>query len=323
LERLERERSQTVSVGAYIDEIEGKPVVVHVEPESEAARAGVEPGMIVSTIDGVAVRDRLRELRAKVGGSSTERAVQLRLYHKMLEGDPGTRLALGLTRDNGSVLNAVVTRRTVSDAPRVVSRWLASGYGYLKLTLWKSPVHDQFRSYLEKFSQAPGLIIDLRGNPGGEVNEVLKIAGYFFPTKVPFGRFVTRSGKNLDLFTGHDGAPVYGGPVAILLNEASGSGSEMFSGVMQETGRAIVVGRQSCGCLLGISQYKRLKGGGELAISELGYVSPRGKQLEGVGVIPDESVNLTLSDLQHRRDAAIDVAQNVLGNHHKTFSGSH
>ena len=193
----------------------------------------------------------------------------------------------------------------------------------MKLSLWKSPIHDQFKSYLEKLRDAPGLIIDLRGNPGGEVNEVLKIAGYFFPTRISFGRFVTRSGKSLDLFTGRDGDPVYGGPVAILLNEASGSGSEMFSGVMQEAGRAIVVGRQSCGCLLGISQYKKFKGGGELAISELGYVSPRGRTLEGVGVMPDEAVSLTLADLQRRRDATIEGAQTALGTHLKTFNGPH
>jgi len=239
----------------------------------------------------------------------------------MLEGDPGTRVALKLIRADGTPFSATLMRRTISDAPRLVSRWLPSGYGYLKLTLWKSPIHDQFKSYLEKFREAPGLIIDLRGNPGGEVNEVLKIAGYFFPTKVPFGRFVTRTGKNLDLFTGRDGDPIYGGPVAILVNEASGSGSEMFSGVMQESGRAIVIGRQSCGCLLGISQYKKLKGGGELAVSELGYISPKGKRLEGVGVIPDEAVSLTLSDLQRRRDATIEGAENALGTHLKTLNG--
>ena len=323
LERQERERSQAVTAGASIDEIEGKAVIVQVEPDSDAARAGVEPGMIVSAIDGVAAQDKLRELRGAIGGSSTERAVQLRLYHKMLDGDPGTRVSLKLIRGDGTQFSATLMRRTVSDAPRIVSRWLPSGYGYLKLTLWKSPIHDQFKTYLEKFREAPGLIIDLRGNPGGEVNEVLKIAGYFFATKVPFGRFVTRSGKNLDLYTGRDGDPVYGGPVAILVNEASGSGSEMFSGVMQESGRAIVIGRQSCGCLLGISQYKKLKGGAELAISELGYVSPRGRRLEGVGVIPDEAVSLTLADLQRRRDATIEGAESALGTHLKTSNGPH
>jgi C-terminal processing protease CtpA/Prc len=81
---------------------------------------------------------------------------------------------------------------------------------------------------------------------------------------------------------------------------------------MQENGRAVVMGRQSCGCVLGISRFKKMKGGGELAVSELKYVSPRGQKLEGTGVIPDKMVALTISDLQRHHDAAIVEAENLL-----------
>jgi carboxyl-terminal processing protease len=98
----------------------------------------------------------------------------------------------------------------------------------------------------------------------------------------------------------------------ILINEGSGSGSEMFSGVLQENGRAVLIGRQSCGCLLGIARFRKVKGGGELAISELGYTSPRGRTLEGAGVMPNGEITLKISDLQRGRDIAVEEAENSL-----------
>jgi carboxyl-terminal processing protease len=311
-ERMDRERLLAVTPGISVWEVDNKPVVTSVDPGSEAERAGIVPGMIVNSVNGTPVANRLDQVKMAMGGSSTARAERLRLYHRLLDGDPGTKITLGLTDFAGKLVTAAVSLRSVSDAPDVISKQLPSGYGYIKLTLWKSPIHDRFRAALDLLKSAPGVVIDLRDNPGGEVSEVLKIAGFFFPNHEPFGNFITRSGRHMELATpgGHDAA--YAGRVAILINESSGSGSEMFAEVMQETGRAVVVGRQSCGCLLGISEFKKLKGGGELAVSELGYMSPRGRRVEGTGVIPDEPVLITLSDLQSNRDSILLEAETAL-----------
>ena len=311
-ERRERKLDQGTSAGIAIYEVEGRSVIVSVDPSSEAARAGVEVGMVVRTIDGKPIEARLAEAQKSVGGSSSERANRLRLYRRILDGEPGTNIALGLARTNGTVLNVVLTRRIVSESAMVSSRVLPSGFGYIRLNLWKSPVYKEFKKALDRMKDAPGIIVDLRGNPGGEVNEVLRIAGYFFPDRVQFGRFINRSGKVLQLFTRYDDDRVYNGPLAVLINESSGSASEMFSGVLQENGRAVVIGRQSCGCLLGIAKYREVEGGGELAISELGYISPKGNRLEGSGVLPNEQVALKIADLQRRRDAAVEEAEQQL-----------
>jgi C-terminal processing protease CtpA/Prc len=81
---------------------------------------------------------------------------------------------------------------------------------------------------------------------------------------------------------------------------------------MQENGRAMVVGRRSCGCVLGISEFKKVKGGGELAVSEYGYLSPRENSFEGTGVVPDKTVELKISDLQARRDVVLEAAELLL-----------
>lgn len=310
-QRRERERLQAVSTGVSLFEVEGKTVVVAVEADSDASRAGVEPGMIVLTIDGKPVAERLAEARASVAGTSSDRAIRLRLYRMITDGDPGSTLRLRLARADGSSIDVALTRKVVADVAVVTSRRLASGYGYIRLTLWKSPVRKDFKKALEHLRDAQGVLIDLRGNPGGEADEVVKIASFFFNTHVSFGRFSKRSGKAIYLRTDNDDR-VYKGPLAILVNEGSGSGSELFAGVMQELGRAAVVGRRSCGCVLGISEFKKVKGGGELAVSEYGYLSPQENSFEGTGVIPDKTVELTISDLQSRRDAVLEEAERFL-----------
>src|SRR5215471_13745993 len=165
-ERRERERLQAVSAGLSIFDVEGKPVVVGVEPDTDAARAGVEIGMIVLQIDGKSVEESIAEAKPRVGGSSTERAVRLRLFRMIIDGEPGTTLRLKLARADDSTQDVALTRRIVSDTAEVTSRRLPSGFGYVRLTLWKSPIRKQFKKALEQFKDSPGVMVDIRGNPG-------------------------------------------------------------------------------------------------------------------------------------------------------------
>ncbi len=310
-ERRERERLFSVSLGISLSEVEGQIVIIDILADSEAFRAGVSRGMIVQTIDGKPVAEKMAEIILQLGESSSERATRIRAYRRLLDGEAGATVSLGLLAPDEKIFEVSLTRQVFSTAPKVVSIQLATGIAYLKFNVWKSPVHREVKEALKQMRRSAGLIIDLRGNPGGEVHEVLDVADYFFNERVSFGKFISREGKTIELRTDRK-KRIYSGPVAILIDESSGSGSELFAAVFQEQGRAVVVGRASCGCVLGIARFKRLEGGSELAVSELGYRTPAGRRLEGAGVAPNETVALRLADLQAGRDTALEQAEKIL-----------
>ncbi|MGI9036706.1 MAG: S41 family peptidase [Pyrinomonadaceae bacterium] len=327
--RQESKNKQATNAGVRLYEVEGVPVIYSVAPDSEAARAGVAPGMIVRTVDGQPFAEAFAKARREVGTSSSERVTRLLSFSRLIAGEPDTQLKLGLTRPDGTPFDLTLTRRTVSAAPQFVAKQLSSGYAYIKFDHFKSPVDKQIKDALIKYKDAPGLILDLRANGGGDGELGLKIAGYFFDEKTSFAAVKTRTGKMPSAFfglvklpkefqAGKKGGQLYAHPVVVLINEATGSTSELFANAMQEQNRALIIGTQSCGCVLGILNFKKLKDGGDLAISEISFVTAKGRTLEGNGVMPDKLVALTLADLRSGSDAALKKAENYLDDLLKT-----
>ena len=168
---------------------------------------------------------------------------------------------------------------------------------------------------------AAGLIIDLRFNRGGSQYAMEEIAETLFEGRVSFGTVKTRTGKMpkflgislipKELIVGDDGGRVYSGPVAVLISNFSASAAEHFAAGLQESGRAKIVGQQSCGCMLGIMGKTKIKGA-ELYVSQLDFLTARGRRLEGVGVAPDVVVAPKIEDVQAGFTAAVDVAEKLL-----------
>jgi carboxyl-terminal processing protease len=318
-------KQQATSVGISIRVVEAVPVIFSVDRDSDAAQAGIETGMMVRTIDGQPFTERLAQAQEEISASSSERLTLLRVYARIIAGEPKTPLKLGLTRANGTAFDVTLVRQIVSNISPLTSYLLPSGFAYIKFNAFRSSTGREFKDALAKFKDAPGLIVDLRGNGGGDVQEMLRIAGYFFDSKVLFGRAVTRSGKPLsflgglvrvplEAYVGGSGKQIYSKPIVILTSERTGSAAESFTAGMQENNRASVIGSQSCGCVNIVNNRISVKGGGELQISELGYLSPKGRKLESVGIIPDKVVAATLADLRSQRDAGIEEAENFLRN---------
>jgi carboxyl-terminal processing protease len=316
-------KQQGVTSGFNIDEVDGKTVVTSVRSESSAAQAGIEPGMVVLSVDGKPIEDRIAELEKSRPASSSDRATRMFVYGRLLSGPPDSTLKVGLQRADGTNFEAVVTRQLYSVAPEVSTDVLLSGSAYIRFDGFQPPITKQFKQALERFRNSPGIVIDLRRNGGGDLSVLLPIAGYFFGKKTLFAKDSTRSGKPLsefagifrlplELYVGRPGDQIYSGPVVILVDARSASSSEVFAAGMQDTQRAKIVGSPTCGCVLGIAKPRVMKGGGVLEMSEVLWFSPKGRRLEGTGIVPNEVVAPTAADLEQRRDPVIAEAEKVL-----------
>jgi carboxyl-terminal processing protease len=174
-------------------------------------------------------------------------------------------------------------------------------------------VDAEFQKAMDGFRSADGIVIDLRGNPGGLAVMITGIAGHFVNDHLTLGimktkqseltfkanpRLVNAAGERVEPFAG---------PVAILVDGLTGSASECFSGGMQSLGRARVFGQTSMGQALP-ALFDRLPNGDVLIHAWGDFVTGTGVRIEGQGVVPDEPVSLTRQALLEGRDTTLERA---------------
>jgi carboxyl-terminal processing protease len=318
-----RKKHQGVSIGFRPVYVEGKVVVQDVFPGSNAAQAGIEPGMIVTALDGQPIAERLSEGTKTVLPYSTERATRLRILSTVFSGSLETPFAATLERPDGSSFEVKFARQILSLEPRVISRKLTSGFGYIRFDEFHPSLVKDFKADVENLRTTPGLILDLRRNRGGVGATLEAMAALFFNNKTLFERRMSRKQvsaserdghktEETQVFVGKHGGQIYSAPVVILVSEYSASATEVFSAGMQDSGRAALMGSQSCGCVLGITHDRVMKGGGVLEISEVLWFSPKNRKLEGEGVIPDRAATPTVASLQEKRDLVLEEGEKML-----------
>ena len=177
------------------------------------------------------------------------------------------------------------------------------------------PVVDGlFQKAVDRFRDADGIILDLRGNPGGLAAMLMGISGHFVSERRPLGIMKTRSTElrfvvNPREVETAEGRAVYGvpGPVAIVVDAMSGSASECFTGGMQSIGRARVFGQTTMGQALP-ALFDKLPNGDILIHAYGDFVTADGTRLEGRGVIPDQELPLRREDLLAGRDRSLEAA---------------
>jgi carboxyl-terminal processing protease len=300
-------------------------VITRVVPGSTAQQALHAGDVILS------VGDQLVSAWASAAAGSDERARNLDLYRKAyraIHGDAGSRVSLRVRTPAGEERNVSVTRTMESGQvvklgnlpplhvtvdTREVSSPKGRHVGYIGFNVWMATVNGPINAAVDKYRQAAGLVIDLRGNPGGLAYMISGLAGHVMSEPLLLGNMQMRDAQTYfkanPRFSTDDGRRVtpFAGPVAILVDELSASASECFAGGLQSLGRARIFGRQSLGQALPAST-KLLANGDVLMYAVSDFVTSTGRRLEGEGVVPDEAQPLSIEALAAGRDLALEAA---------------
>jgi carboxyl-terminal processing protease len=309
-----------ISIGISVREVGGAPVVVSVERGSEAERAGLRAGDLILSIDGEAALDLFARRLKEQEASSTLLVTRLQAMAKLFEGAVDSSVSVSWSGVDGKQRSTRLRREWRGRDTSLRVRRVHNGIGVIEFDFFTQPVALDFMRALDgKLRDVRGLIIDLRYNGGGEAEAMTEVASAFLPAGKSLGRFTDRNGRiqfephtRAAMLFAPDTIKTFPAPVIILTSERTSSAAEIFVAALKEARRAIIIGQNTCGCVLAIRRRHALPDGGELDISEMDYETAAGTRLEGAGLMPDEKITLDRVDLRARRDRAIERAVELL-----------
>lgn len=290
---LEQNNNAYVGIGVTIQKVneadEGY-TVVSVTHNGPAEAASILTGDMIVAVEGQ---------------STTE--LTMTDTQQLVRGEEGTQVNLTLLRD-GERLDVAVTRKTI-EVDVVKYEMLDDNIGYLKINNFENHCYrDSVAAIEDLLSQgATSLIFDLRFNPGGRKNELVQLLDYLLP-EGPLFRSVDYQGKETIDYSDEKCLSL---PMAVIVNDDSYSAAEFFAAALQEYHAGVVVGTQTCG-KANYQQTYRLSDGSAVAVSTGHYQTPNGVTLAGVGVTPDQIVEVddeTYAALYYEKVAHADDAQ--------------
>lgn len=312
------------SVGLDVRVRDGATLVVKVLPGSPADQAGIKPGWEVVTVRGDSLAPRVARLVESLPDNTSRGLMLSMAMNARLDGDTGGKLPLVLSDSTGFLVDLELdlepargTSTTFGNLPAVrvwhEMRRLPGDIGYFAFNYFLGimDVMPAFNSAMDGFTglggdPARGVIIDLRGNPGGLGAMAMGMSGWFVDGKGQQLGVMTMRGGELK-FVVNPRARRYEGPVAILIDEVSASTAEIMAGGLKDLGRAKLFGATSAGAALP-SMIEKLPNGDGFQYAVANYVSRGGQPLEGFGVAPDFPVPVSRKSLLADGDPVLDAA---------------
>jgi carboxyl-terminal processing protease len=257
-------------VGLMLEETPEGPVIVSVLEGTPAESAGIEEGERIVSVDGENVRDDpLEQIVAKV------------------KGDPGTDVVLGLEGGDRGPRELRVTRAEF-DLPIIASERLENDIGYINLRQFADGSGERVREEAATMVNdgVRGIVLDLRENPGGLLNEAVAVASVFMEDGEVVS--VEERARERETFEAVDDA-FEQVPLAVLVDGNSASASEIVAGAIQDSERGPIVGEQTFGKGT-VQTITQLSDGSGAKFTTARYYTPSGDSIEGVGVTPDVEV---------------------------------
>lgn len=284
-ERLRKETAGDAEItGIGIDLEKRKRGLVVVSPieGSPAFRAGVEPGDVIKKIDG-----------ADVTALDWETAVG------RLQGLAGSEVVLTVDRRGQEHLFRI--RRARFEVKTVEGRVLENGYGYIKIRIFSSNTDAKVVESLEEIQRTcgkeglRGLILDMRRNPGGLLDQAVKVADRFLVEGL-IVKTVGKGGREMDRQTAHARGTWDGFPMVALVDGATASAAEIVAGALQDHHRAVLLGTQTFGkgsvqTVMTVEGCGSKPCGIKLTVSR--YYTPSGRSIQTQGITPNVIVEAT------------------------------
>ncbi len=303
------------SPGIDVRLLDGQAVVTEVDPGSPAERGGVKPGWAIVNVKGKDLASGIRELAAD---PTIPELMLTRALLARLSGPAGGKAKVTFLNGAGGMvaldLDLAPPRGELSRFGNLPETyvWFESrrvnevGYVRFNMFLDLPRVMESFGKAVTGCEHCSGLIIDLRGNPGGIGAMAMGMAGYLVDKPgLRLGSMYTRDATLNFVINPRLGA--FTGPLAVLVDSGSASTSEIFAGGLKDLGRARVFGTHTAAAALP-SVIERLPNGDGFQYAIANYISEGGKPLEGIGVQPDVEVKLSREALLAGHDGVLDAA---------------
>ena len=279
----DQSRGEYGGLGLEVTSEDGVVKVISPMDGTPAARAGIKAGDYITSVNGESV----------LGMSVTEAVKQMR-------GRPGEAVSLTIAREKSDSFDVKLVREVIK--PKSATARMEGDYGLLRLSGFNEKTTDEaqeaFNQLRAKNPKMKGLILDLRNNPGGLLDQAVSISDLFLEG----GEIVSQRGRDprdVERYNARPGDLTSGLPIVVLINSGSASAAEIVAGALQDRKRAELVGTTSFG-KGSVQTVIPLRGGidGALKLTTARYYTPSGRSIQKTGIEPNLEVAQTRDEAQ-------------------------
>lgn len=282
-------------IGAELGEDgDGNLLVISPIKGFPAAKAGLQPKDIITDINGTST-----------GGMSVTEAVN------RIRGKSGTKVKLEIVRDHAKTLALTITRADIK-LPSVTTKILDGNIGYMQISTFAKDTSDLAQKAANQFKDrhVNGIVLDLRGNPGGIVDAAVNVSSLWLPE----GKTIMqekRGGTVVNTYTATGDNRLQGIPTVVLIDGGSASASEITAGALHDNGVARLIGVKSYG-KGSVQQVEDFSDGSELKVTIARWYRPNGENIDKKGIKPDQTVKLSDQDIKNKNDIQLKAAEAYL-----------
>jgi carboxyl-terminal processing protease len=264
----EQSSNMFTGIGVWLSKSRGGQVkIASVQEDSPASRSGLMVGDQVLEVNGTDVR-----------GASLTSVIAL------IRGEVGSRIELLVDRNDKRILATLSTQKVALRT--VEASQVSDSVALIQIASFSSGTADDVKNSLSKLKFKSGVIIDLRNNPGGLIEEAVKVAQLFIGNGVIVSYQVNENEK---LFKASNPKPITV-PVILMVNRNTASSAEILAGAFQDRNRGVVIGERSYG-KGSVQEIVTLDDGSKLELTVAIYRTPSGRVIEEMGIVPDLEVN--------------------------------